>query len=600
MNEDQIASLIVRAFMNFSYGRFAEAKHNFEEILLLDPDNLGAQVELINFLYMDGYLEEAFVAAKGMIDKCRDCSEGYFIYGLLLFHEGELEKAAEYFGQAASTLDVDPIEKLFIEMFQFLCEGRYEEMLLRIQELRNFEIDHPFFLLFPALVKIAWEREQSAMIDINELIDKHPYLDAVYQLRGQIKFQLGDWKGAEQDFSKALELDQVREKNINNLLLQRGTCRMSLRDPLNAIEDLSESLKRDEFNGYALYLKANAHLMLGIADEAMRDIDKAIHQCDYRNSQSLTLRGQLFFGMDNTDAAKSDLTEALTLDPHNGIAHSLTGLVLLQCGKIEDAIKELELGYSFEPNHAITQVGISLVELSRKNEVKARIHFEKANELGFGMEEITFNEMISNLSGFVFQNSDITGNDVEENVFKKKGDMWEVRYKKGDLMIAKNLRGMTYISQVLRSPNTGIPCECLMKSATETISTDKVEDAELRNEVGSSKYYLEHYSVKDLIRLRELSAEKEKALKEDAPDRSIIVEECENEIESIMQKIKKTKQPDTNMSAKNRNWAISKAIKETIKYLYNIDAALARHLENTISTGAVICYKSQNEISWSL
>ncbi|MCX6137528.1 MAG: hypothetical protein NTV54_08555 [Ignavibacteriales bacterium] len=191
------------------------------------------------------------------------------------------------------------------------------------------------------------------------------------------------------------------------------------------------------------------------------------------------------------------------------------------------------------------------------------------------------------------------------NIFRRKGEFWEVRFNEGRINFIRNLLGMNHIAKVLETPLVAFPCEVFSKSPSEGISKAAAAEAGLRKVGDQSNIMIERSSMSDFKRLRELEAEIrnlemiEGSMKR-SPEDEIIAEECRAEIKVIMARINANRRPDEDKFIKNRAAAVSKAIKEAIENLFKYDDQLARHLDNSIIRGKFVCYSPNETIEWTL
>lgn len=90
------------------------------------------------------------------------------------------------------------------------------------------------------------------------------------------------------------------------------------------------------------------HLKHGRLDEAIADLDEAIH-VNRRHGELFATRGLILAELKHYDDALSDLDIALKLDARQWIAHYAKGLVAYRQQKYDEAIQHLSIAQRFAP-----------------------------------------------------------------------------------------------------------------------------------------------------------------------------------------------------------------------------------------------------------
>ena len=98
-----------------------------------------------------------------------------------------------------------------------------------------------------------------------------------YNNRGSAKFEKKDYKGAIEDFSKAIMLNDDYLAAYNNI----GSTKIKMKDYKGAIEDFDKLIKRDASYGYA-------YLNRGIAKEELRMFKEACD--DWKKANELGIK----------------------------------------------------------------------------------------------------------------------------------------------------------------------------------------------------------------------------------------------------------------------------------------------------------------------
>jgi hypothetical protein len=182
-----------------------------------------------------------------------------------------------------------------------------------------------------------------------------------------------------------------------------------------------------------------------------------------------------------------------------------------------------------------------------------------------------------------------------ENVFRKEGQIWTLSYM-GTEVHLKNLKGMSYISYLLGSPNQEYHVTVLTKALEYTDDTHN-ELLSFSPSVVSTKETIADYRE----RLRQLKIDLVDAQRN---GEELIVKDIMQEKEAIEIELKQSlglggrikNAPD---QVKKQANAVSLAIRRAIEVIYNSHPNLGRHLSNTINRGQYLSYNPGTDISWA-
>ncbi|WP_218082829.1 tetratricopeptide repeat protein [Anthocerotibacter panamensis] len=94
-----------------------------------------------------------------------------------------------------------------------------------------------------------------------------------YYNRGAQKHRRGDYRGAIQDYTQALKLDDT----LGDAYVARGSARDDAGDSAGALLDFDRALNLNHDNLLAYYNRGLAYLRLGRAQAALDDFDQVLH-----------------------------------------------------------------------------------------------------------------------------------------------------------------------------------------------------------------------------------------------------------------------------------------------------------------------------------
>jgi tetratricopeptide (TPR) repeat protein len=278
----------------------------------------------------------------------------------------------------------------------------------------------------------------------NTLIRSRPDLSEPHLWRGRAKLALGDFRGAEYDFTRAIMLDAYnpdayyfrgvvksnlfdyysalddykksleRRPNNTNVFFSRGTTRLRMKDFQGAIKDfdtllllrpdieqayLNRSLakagledfeeaindcnlaiKRNSFYTQAYIQRGLYHNELEQFDNAMNDFNQAI-KLEKNNPLTYFYRAAANIKIGDTLAALNDFSQVLELDPFNDLTYYNRAMIFLQQENFEMAIADLQSVLDLNPNNIYTLYNLGLAHLRLEKHKQAIADFSKAIEV---------------------------------------------------------------------------------------------------------------------------------------------------------------------------------------------------------------------------
>jgi len=288
------------------------------------------------------------------------------------------------------------------------------------------------------------EKFNDAIESFNIVIKVKPELASPYFLRGIAKYNLMDYIGAEQDYSRAIEYksnhtDALRYRGYTRINLKkyylaiidfdnaiklnaiqpdfyvtRGYCRISINQYEQAIVDFNRSLDITKKNKRAYFYRGLARKMLEDTTGALVDFQTALDQ-DPEFSDVYMNRGILYsewskhdtaiinynkvielnpldagayinrslsnYHLDKKDLTILDLDTAIQIEPDNSLALFNRALIKNETGKSHEAIKDLDKVIRLNPQNILTYFNRGLIKLKLHDLQGAFIDFTYAIDI---------------------------------------------------------------------------------------------------------------------------------------------------------------------------------------------------------------------------
>lgn len=192
-----------------------------------------------------------------------------------------------------------------------------------------------------------------------------PGLAVRYYELGHEKLKVGDWRGAVEDFTRAIELDaQLQPSKGNNSHQYDGSQTSS-----------SEVYVSDPFTAAAYHCRAIAHANLGEFDEAIDDYQHALR---IKPKWAEAYLGLGFALLDKQDFAGAidHFSRAIKLKPALVTAHHARGTAFMKQGRMESAVVDFTNVLKLDPRmaEAYANRGLALMVMGREAEAKTDLN----------------------------------------------------------------------------------------------------------------------------------------------------------------------------------------------------------------------------------
>lgn len=164
--------------------------------------------------------------------------------------------------------------------------------------------------------------------------------------------------GAEAYFSAAI----ARKPGVG-LSNKRGLVRNELGDFAGAVQDFTTAIQGDPKNAFAYNNRAWARQNLGRFDEAIADYDEAI-RLDPKLAVAYSNRGLCHHRQRDLAAAIADYDRSIKLDRRNALAFNNRGLARMESGQFDTALEDYRQALKLDPELALAHYNLALLRLN--------------------------------------------------------------------------------------------------------------------------------------------------------------------------------------------------------------------------------------------
>lgn len=247
-----------------------------------------------------------------------------------------------------------------------------------------------------------------SLLNMELKLDPNSHL--AYFLRGIAKYYLEDFVGAEQDYTKTLELAPY----FSDAYFNRAAVRSQQKKFEASLDDYSMAIKTDSTNPRIFFGRAQTYLNLkkyeeAIADcnktiqlnlslesvyilrgtaksglelfkEALDDINKAINY-NPDNVMSLIQRGNIYAELKEYDSALYDLNRSLKLDSLNSYGIFSKAITYMRMEDFDNALENLNKVTLLSPYNSYAYFNRAIIYQNKKNLAKALLDFNAVIQL---------------------------------------------------------------------------------------------------------------------------------------------------------------------------------------------------------------------------
>ncbi len=289
--------------------------------------------------------------------------------------------------------------------------------------------------------KLYYYKYSEAIEVFNTVIEHRPNHAKAYYLRGIAKYNLGDFYGAEKDYSQTISLKanyaqayyyrgmtriqlynfKGAIKDFNQTLsfitsdaelyIQRGFCKLRLEKYKAAIQDFDKSLKKSKNKKKAYYYRAIAEVNLkdtsqaiknlsqaieadsnyvlpylyrgriyhakGLYEKALEDYNQAI-EYEPNNTRALINRSMTYNQLNELKKSMEDLNKVIKTDPSNALAYYNRALLRTQIGDYDKAVEDYNQVLKFNPQNILSYFNRGIVHMKKNSYGKAIKDFTMA------------------------------------------------------------------------------------------------------------------------------------------------------------------------------------------------------------------------------
>ncbi|NLR94210.1 MULTISPECIES: tetratricopeptide repeat protein [Flammeovirga] len=227
--------------------------------------------------------------------------------------------------------------------------------------------------------KILFECNETLKHDANNK-------EALYK-RGVIKTELGSFKSAQNDFTKALHLAHGNKVDI---YYRRGISYFLENDFLNAISDFDSAIHIQPNHVKALWKKAQSYYQIGAQSLTLKTLDQ-ISIVNPEDAVTWHDMGTLYHKNHQPHKAKDCFTTALILDPKMSSSYNHRGMIYESLDEIAKAFDDYNRAIFYDSAFVDAYNNRGLIYLKFEDFVEAENDFSSAITHGIHLHKEALN-----------------------------------------------------------------------------------------------------------------------------------------------------------------------------------------------------------------
>ena len=265
---------------------------------------------------------------------------------------------------------------------QALSEGRYSTAIENFNILARLDTADYWNYFFRGIAKYNLGDIRGAKNDFDRSVKINPVFTNGYHYRGITSSRFGDYEAALDDLQHAIDLrpgnmglyfsrgvtyflaqqfDKAvkdfdkyirKEPRDPSAFLNRGATHLFLGDTLKAYEDYNKAIKLDRFDPEGYVRRGRLYATQGDYEKAIADMDKAI-ELDTTNTLAYFNRAVMYYEQMMYNEAMADLNRVLRDEPGNALTLYNRALISAQLGAFEDALSDLDRVLNINPENVL-------------------------------------------------------------------------------------------------------------------------------------------------------------------------------------------------------------------------------------------------------
>ncbi|MBQ8855111.1 MAG: tetratricopeptide repeat protein, partial [Bacteroidales bacterium] len=289
-------------------------------------------------------------------------------------------------------------------------DGKYAQAIENFNILTQLDTADYWTFFFRGIAKYNLGDIRGARQDFDRSVHINPVFTSGYHYRGITESRYGNYDQALADLQKAIDLrpgeiglyfsrgvtyflsqqfdnavkdfDKYirKEPKDPSAYLNRGASYLFLGDTLKAVSDYNKAIRLDRFDPEGYVRRGRVYASQNKYELAIADMDKAI-ELDTTNTFAYFNRAIMYYEQERYNEAMSDLNRVLRDEPGNALTLYNRGLINAQLGAYEDALDDMDRVLNINPENVLAYFNRASIFIEMGLYRNALEDYDKAIEL---------------------------------------------------------------------------------------------------------------------------------------------------------------------------------------------------------------------------
>ena len=237
-----------------------------------------------------------------------------------------------------------------------LADGKYAQAIENFNILTQLDTADYWTFFFRGIAKYNLGDIRGARQDFDRSVHINPVFTSGYHYRGITESRYGNYDQALADLQHAIDL---RPGEIG-LYFSRGVTYFLSQQFENAVKDFDKYIRKEPKDPSAYLNRGASFLFLGDTLKAVADYNKAI-RLDRFDPEGYVRRGRVYASQKKYDLAIDDMDKAIELDTTNTFAYFNRAIMYYEREKYREAMTDLNRVLQDEPGNALTLYNRGLI-----------------------------------------------------------------------------------------------------------------------------------------------------------------------------------------------------------------------------------------------
>lgn len=291
-----------------------------------------------------------------------------------------------------------------------LADGKYAQAIENFNVITHLDTADYWTFFFRGIAKYNLGDIRGARQDFDRSVRINPVFTSGYHYRGISESRYGNYDQALADLQKAIDLrpgevglyfsrgvtyflSQQFESAVKDFdryirkepkdpsaYLNRGASYLFLGDTLKAVSDYNKAIRLDRFDPEGYVRRGRLYAEQKKYDLAIEDMDKAI-ELDTTNTFAYFNRALMYYEQERYREAMDDLNRVLRDEPGNALTLYNRGLINAQLGAYEDALDDMDRVLNINPENVLAYFNRASIFIEMGLYRNALEDYDKAIEL---------------------------------------------------------------------------------------------------------------------------------------------------------------------------------------------------------------------------